>query len=121
MIIARDISDALTGLVKKLDEAVSKYSEQKLGSFVVFCSDDDTLNRKLKDVAAANKIQHVVFGREKFEGPENYTIPKDADVTVVLYRKKKVKANYAFKKGAFTAEQVDKILRELPKLVEERE
>ena len=50
-------------------------------------------------------------------GPEGYKVSKDAEVTVVLYTKQMVKANYAFKKGELTDKDVDKILADLPKIL----
>ena len=49
MIFAREVSDSLTSLVKKLDAATAKNSDAKMGSFVVFCNDDEDLKDKLKD------------------------------------------------------------------------
>ena len=40
MIFAREVSDPLTSLVKKIDEATAKNSSCRMGSFVVFLSDD---------------------------------------------------------------------------------
>jgi len=39
MIFAREVSDSLTSLVKKLDEATAKNSKSRMGSFVIFLSD----------------------------------------------------------------------------------
>jgi hypothetical protein len=50
-------------------------------------------------------------------GPPGYHIAKDADVTVVLYTKHNVKANFAYKKGELTEEEVDKILQSVPKIL----
>ena len=44
---------------------------------------------------------------------------KDADVTVLLYVGRKVKANFAFEKGKLSAAEVEKVLKELPKILEE--
>src|SRR5262249_2587339 len=95
--------------------SVLRYSKQKLGGFVVFCSDDPTLRSKLKELAVREKIQYVPFAIEKPEGPEGYRIAKDAEVTVILYRKKTVEANYAFTKGVLNAEGTAAICRDLPK------
>ena len=46
-------------------------------------------------------------------GPSGYDIPKEADVTVVLYTKRNVKVNHAFKKGELTEKDVDKRIREV--------
>src|SRR5262245_56863757 len=103
MIYAREISDPLTGLVKKMDEAISQYSKQKPGSFVVFCNDDPAFRSKLEELAVREKIRHVPFAIENAEGPACYRISRDAEVTVILYRNKTVKANYAFRKGGLDA------------------
>ena len=41
MIFAREVSDSLTSLVKKLDAATASHKSDKMGSFVVFCTDSD--------------------------------------------------------------------------------
>src|SRR5262249_39333980 len=110
MIFAREIGDPLTGLVKKLDEATGKNAACKMGSFVVFCSDDEALEKKLKELAAKEKLKHIIFTLENASGPPDYKFAKDSDITVVLYVKHDVKANYTFKKGEMTAKDVDKII-----------
>ena len=48
MIFAREISDPLTSLVKKIDAETAKHATANMGSFVVFLSDDEKLPEKLK-------------------------------------------------------------------------
>src|SRR5690242_18270960 len=111
MIFAREVSGPLTSLVKKLDAATAKNKDARMGSFVVFLSDDENMEKKLKDLAKKNKIENTILTIvEKKDGPEGYDIDKDADVTVVLYVKKNVKANYAFKKGQMKDKDVNKIV-----------
>ena len=50
-------------------------------------------------------------------GPRGYKVAKDADVTVVLYQGRKVKANYAFKKGDLKDKDIDKILADVSKIL----
>ena len=120
MIFAREVSDGLTSLVKKIDEATAKNRDCRMGSFVVFCSDDEGLEKKLKDLAEKEKLDKTILATfAKKDGPEDYDINKDADVTVICYKGKKVKANRAFKKVEFKAEDVEKILKEdVSKIVE---
>src|ERR1051326_8459959 len=103
MIFAREVSDSLTSLVKKIDAATAKNSSSKMGSFVVFLSDDEGLEKKLKDLAETEKLEKIALTIDNPSGPNGYHIAKDADITVVLYRgsykKGAVKANHAFKKG----------------------
>ncbi len=42
---------------------------------------------------------------------------KNADVTVVLYTNRTVKANYAFRKGELTEKDVTQIVADLSKIV----
>jgi hypothetical protein len=120
MIFAREIGDRLTGLVKKLDEATGKNTECKMGSFVVFCSDDEALEKKLKELAEKEKLTHLVFVMEGAAGPVDYNVAKEADITVVLYVKHEVKANYAFKKGGMKEQDIDKIMGDLKKILPEK-
>src|SRR5437660_6647575 len=99
MIFAREISDPLTSLVKKIDAATVKNNEKSMGSFVVFCSDDEALEKNLKKLAEKEKLEKIALTIDNPAGPDKYKIAKDADITVVLYvgqyNKGAVKANYA--------------------------
>jgi hypothetical protein len=120
MIFAREVSDPLTSLVKKIDAATAKNSDCRMGSFVVFLNGDEGLEKKLKELAKKDKIEHTVLSIDNPAGPKGYNIAKDADVTVVLYTKRNVKANYAFKKGELKEADVEKIVAEISKILPEK-
>jgi hypothetical protein len=120
MIFAREVSDPLTSLVKKIDTATAKNSSCKMGSFVVFCSDDQGLEEKLKDLAKKENLDHIVLTIDNPTGPPKYKVAKDADVTVVLYERQQVKANYAFKKGEMKDKDIEKIVADLSKILPEK-
>jgi hypothetical protein len=120
LVFAREISDPLTSLVKKIDEATVKNKASKMGSFVVFCSAEKGLNTKLKDLASKEKLAKTVLTLDGPSGPGAYNVSSDADVTVVLYVGKKVKVNKAFKKGEFKDADVEKILADLSKILPEK-
>jgi hypothetical protein len=117
MIFAREISDPLTGLVKQIDSATTAHADKKMGSFVVFLSDTKNLDKTLADLAKKEKIEHTVLSVDAPEGPKGYKVDKDADVTVVLYVKRHVKANYAFHKGELSAAGIEKVMADLPKIL----
>jgi hypothetical protein len=119
-VFARDVNDGLTSLVKKIDEATAKNSDARMASWVVFCNDDEGLEKKLKDFIDKEKIKKTVLAIGDNAGPEDYNIAKDADVTVLLYVKKTVKVNYSFKKGQMTDKDVDKILADLSKILPDK-
>jgi hypothetical protein len=120
MVFARETSDGLTSLVKKLDDATAQNKDCRMGSFVVFCSDDESLKDKLKALADKEKLQRIVLTIDNPAGPQAYKVAKDADITVVLYTEHNVKANYAFKKGQMTAQDVDKIVADVKKILPEK-
>jgi hypothetical protein len=115
MIFAREISDPLTSLVKKLDSCTAKHSDVRMGSFVIFMSDEEDMEKKLKDLADKDKIDHTVLAIDNKAGPKAYKVSKDADVTVVIYNKRDVKANYAFKKGEMKDSDIEKIIGDVKK------
>lgn len=121
MIFARELTPALTALIKKIDEATEKHKDAAMGSFVVFCSDARGLDGKLKAVASEQKLKHTILAIDSPAGPEDYNFVKDADVTVVLYRDYNVKANHTFRKGELTEKHLDKVLADVAKIVEKKE
>jgi hypothetical protein len=116
VVFAREITDPLTSLVKKIDAATAK--NNKVASFVVFLNDDESYEKKLKELAKKEKIDHSVLTLDNPAGPKGYNIAKDADVTVLLYVHKKVKTNYAFKKGELKDGDVSKIIGDFAKMTE---
>jgi len=117
MIFAREVSDSLTSLVKKIDAETAKNKTAKMGSFVVFLSDDEKLSDTLKTLATKESIKTTVFAVDNTAGPKGYEVSKDADVTVVLYNKQKVVANHAFKKGELNAKAIETIVSEIPQIL----
>jgi hypothetical protein len=118
MIFAREVSDNLTSLVKKVNKATADNSKARMGSFVVFCNDDEKLEDKLKDVAKKEKIDKTVLSIvNQKSGPSGYKLSPNADITVVLYVGRNVKANHAFKKGEMKDKDIDKIMDDLPKIL----
>ena len=122
MIFAREISDDLTSLVKKLDTCTGKHKDAKMGSFVVFVGADEEVEKKVKELADKEELKHIVLSTDSAEsGPAKYEVAKDADITVVLYTKQEVKSNYAFKKGELKKEAIDKIVADVKKILPEKE
>lgn len=121
MVFAREVSDNLTSLVKKIDEATEKNRGCSMGSFVVFCSDEEGLKKKLEELGDKEHLKKTVLTIDNPAGPEGYDIAKDADVTVLLYVGQTVKVNRAYKKGELTEREVTRILSELPKITEKKD
>jgi hypothetical protein len=119
MIFARENSPELVKLVKKIDEATAKNKDKSMGSFVVFLSDKEGLDKELAALAEKEKIEKTVLSIDNPAGPKGYEVARDADVTVVLYTDRKVKANHAFKKGELKDADIEKIVSEVPMILGE--
>jgi hypothetical protein len=115
MIFARECTPELTTLIKKIDAATAA-SKGKMGSFVVFLGKGEDLESKLKSLVKKANLKETVLAIDNPAGPEGYKVAKDADVTVVLYRQRTCKVNYAFKKGGLTDKDVSSIIASLPKI-----
>ena len=118
MVFARENSPELTKLIKKLDEATAKNKGKSMGSFVVYLSDKEGLDKDLTSMAEKEKIEKTVLSIDNPAGPKDYNVAADAAVTVVLYVDRKVKANHAFKKGELKDEAIEKIVSDIPKILE---
>lgn len=113
----------LSILLKQLDELVSKQPGGLLRAFAVFLVEDygDLDKRRaqaarLQNVIKALDLKSLGVALETSEGPPDYAINKEADVTVLLYYKHKVVANFAFRKDAMTDKDVETILEAARKL-----
>jgi hypothetical protein len=124
MIFAREVTPELTKLVKRVDQITGKHKDAQMGSFVVFCRDEEGLKDQLKSMARDQELKNLVLSvwlePKSPDAPnpiKKYRVNKDADVTVVLYTDNKVKANYAFRKGELTEKDVDAIVAAVPEKI----
>lgn len=104
-------------LIKQLDKATCENEKAEMGSYVVFCADEEKMEDKLKDFAKKDGLKKIILSIDSPSGPGNYKINKDADVTVVLYKNRKVVSNYAFKKGELNDAGIETVLKDVPKIV----
>jgi hypothetical protein len=111
----------LTSLVKELNAAVIANKDKNLASFTVVITEDaDKTEDQLKALAKDGNIDKVpltIF--EGKAGPPAYKISKDAEVTVLMWRDLKVRANHAFGKGQLNKEAIKKIVDDTSKILED--
>lgn len=88
-----------------------------MGSIIVFLNDDEGFDKKLKEFAQKEGIKEATLAIESPGGPKGYNIPKEADVTVILYTKRNVKVNHAFKKGELKEAEIEKVMADLKKIL----
>ncbi len=117
MIFAREVSEPVTQLIKKIDTATAEHQDAQMGSFVVFLGDTEELTNQLKQLAEKENIKRTVLSVDNPAGPQAYKVSRNADVTVVLYTQHRVKANYAFAKGEMKDRDVDQIVADVSKIL----
>lgn len=115
-VFARKTSEPLASLVKQIDAKIGENGELK--SFVVIVpKKGENPAEDLKKLAEKAGIKHVPLTiGESPDGPPDYEIAKNADVTVLMWNGQKVKVNHAFK-GELTEKDVRTIMAGIPKLL----
>jgi hypothetical protein len=116
VVFARKLSDPLGKLTAGLDKAVADNKAAELRAWVTFlAADQSALDAKVVDwgkMYAVRNLSLTVF--EDVDGPPSYRLSRDADVTVILFVKRKVVADFAFRDGELTEEKVADVLKALP-------
>ena len=115
LVFARSTSKPVAELVKKLDATVAKAGQEKMGAAVIFLSSDDNIKETVAAMQKDAGVKNVSLAVDGPKGPEAYKVSKDADVTVIIYHKKKVLANHAFDK--FDTEGVEKVAGSISKIL----
>jgi hypothetical protein len=115
-VFARKTSEPLTSLVKKIDKKIAE--EAKLKSFVVLMTTEPGTVKedltKLAKEASVKNIPLTMIGEK--DGPPDYEISSDADVTVMMWNQGAVKTNLGFK-GELTEKDIETIVSNIPKLL----
>jgi hypothetical protein len=117
MVFAREPSEPVLKLIRKLDAATEQNRKEQMGSFVVFLSDKAGLKEELAAAAKKAALKHTVLSIDQPAGPDGFKVAKEADVTVVLYREHEVKANHAFRRGELSDQATEKVLGDLAKIL----
>lgn len=82
-----------------------------MGSFVVLMSGDSSAaESQLKELNEKLGLKKLVLTVGSEQGPPKYKIAKDADVTVLLYTKRKVVKNFAYEKGKLDDKGIETIV-----------
>jgi len=121
MVFARTADEKLAKLVKQIEEEVEEHQSEKLTSFVnMIGTDTDSLKKAAADFVKKHDIKRVAFvvPEDVKNGPPEFKIAPDADVTVVCYREGQVKANHAFSKGGLSDDVIKQVVEASCKLVE---
>lgn len=115
-VFTRNTSEPLASLVKQIDAKVGEKSGLK--SFVVVIpKKDETPKDAIKKLAETASIKNVpITLGEPGDGPPDYEISRNADITITLWHEHKVKTSRAFK-GELTAKDIDEVMGDVTKLL----
>lgn len=120
VVFARSLTPQLGKLLAKFDTEMPKKKDAGFKAWMTLQADTADLDGLAK-WSQSQGLKAVPVGTfEDADGPPAYKLAKDADVTVMLFVKKKVVANFAFRGGELTDEQVKEIEKALPKLFDEK-
>ncbi|MCI0642813.1 MAG: hypothetical protein L0Y72_17845 [Gemmataceae bacterium] len=114
LVIARGLSEPLASLVKRIDDKLTENKARDLRCLAMLLSDDEQLPEKLKALRQRQAIKHVAL---EFDNPDGwqrvYGVAKEAEVTIVLYVKRKVLANHAYRKGELDENAIECVLQSI--------
>jgi hypothetical protein len=116
IVFARTLTSPLGKLLARLDAAGSTKKDSGYKVWMTQLAAPADLDGLAK-WAQGQGLKGVPVGAfEDANGPPAYKLNKDADVTVLLFVKEKVVANFAFRAGELDDKAVDEVMKAVPKL-----
>jgi hypothetical protein len=118
VVFARTPNAGLGKLVKSLDTAVNDNKGAEMKGWVTFLNKGDTgLEDKVIEWGREHAIKTMPLGLfDDADGPPSYKLARDADVTVLLFTKQKVVANFAFRAGELNDERIKEVMKAVPEI-----
>jgi hypothetical protein len=113
MVFARKTDGAVAELAKQLNSTVAANESQQLSAFINVLGNDKTAAEKsAKSLAESAKTDRVpvVVPVENENGPADYGINPDAEVTVIVANRGVVVASQGYAAGKFNQAAVDSVL-----------
>ena len=119
MVFSRKADDRLASLVRSLDKmlAADESGEHRVVIHLIG-EERDALMKEAESFSkkAGLKKVPVTVPKDFQDGPKNWSVNPDAELTVFMYHKKKVTHNHALKKGKFGEKQVKAVLKDAEEL-----
>jgi hypothetical protein len=119
VIFARSLTGPLGKLTAQVDRVIGEQKEADLRGWVTFLADNQTdLDPKVVRWSQDHALRNLPAGVfEDPVGPPSYRLANDADVTVLLFVKQKVVANFAFRTGELTDAKAAEVVKAIPRLI----
>ncbi|MDY3554719.1 hypothetical protein R5W24_003848 [Gemmata sp. JC717] len=118
VVFARGTTDQLGKLVTKLDAVALAKKESGCKVWLTLLADKADLDALAK-WAQQQGIKNAPVGAfEDADGPPSYKLHRDAEVTVLLFTKQRVVANFAFRAGELDDAAVEQVVKAMPQVFE---
>jgi hypothetical protein len=114
-IFARKMDDNLASLVKQLDKIVGANKANKAASVVNFLGEEtDDVITSAKKFGKQHKVKNIalVVPRPSFNGPPSFKVSEQAELTVMLYKGRRIVGNHAVAAGKLDKKKVDSIVKD---------
>jgi hypothetical protein len=83
--------------------------------------DHTTFDKQVVDWSQKHALKSLPVGTlEDESGPPSYLLAREADITVVLFVKRKVVVTFAFRAGELTDDAVSQVLQAVSRLVDKK-
>jgi hypothetical protein len=121
MVFIREFVPELPTLLKEIDEIIDQNRAVGLRGFAVLLTDEQrTAVSKLQTLAFDTKLNlPLTIATIQADAPSNQNVHPEAAVTVVLYRRQQVVANFAFRANELDRKGIDAVLAQVRALAVE--
>jgi hypothetical protein len=120
VVFARTLSNPLAKLLTKLEDAGVDHKDTGYKVWMTQLARTADLDALAK-WAQTEGLKSVPIGAfEDADGPPSYKLSQEADVTVLLFTKQKVVANFAFRTGELNDAAIEQVLKAAPQLFEKK-
>lgn len=117
LIFAREVSEPLAMLVRKVDE-VAREPANRVDSFLVLVGDGPKLEPALKELAVKHRLKNTTLSVEPASTVRSFRVSKQNDITVLVCDNGGSRGFYTFKVQSFTERSCDKFLADLSKVIQ---
>jgi hypothetical protein len=110
VVFARSLTPSLGKLLVKIDDVAVQQAESGFKAWMTLLTPKADLDALAK-WSQAEGLKMPVGAFEDADGPPAYGLHKDAEVTVMVFTKKSVTANYALRAGELTGTTIAAIVK----------
>ncbi|MBS0207659.1 MAG: hypothetical protein JSS27_01770 [Planctomycetes bacterium] len=118
MVFTRGSDEKLVSLVKQIDAAVAKNSASQLRAFVNVMADNKAAAEATAKGFASQNLANVpvVIPVDYQNGPGNYSLNPQAQLTIIIANDGKVEVNHVFESGLSCESCIESVMTDVNKL-----